>query len=107
MKHERFQSPAERANMLREEFADLLAGWHAKKSNFGGGWVPVRLLPITGIIAHELARARMVDFDGERIRPRKHRATSAETRAKDTFGAASACRTVDVETYLREKGGRP
>ena len=107
MKHERFQSPAERAKMLREEFADLLAGWRTEKTNFAGGWVPVRLLPITGIIAYELARAKMVDFDGECIGPRKHRAAPAETRATGTFGAASACRTVDVETYLREKGGRP
>ena len=86
---------------LAADHREFLSAWRKVKWKKAGGWVPVRLLPITGIIAYELARARLIDFDGERARPRKTQAKPGVNSVKGTFGGASGVRQVDVEEYLR------
>jgi hypothetical protein len=66
---------AQHLEILKEELADFTEG-HAEES--GGdreAWVPLRLLPITGLVAGELARARMIELAGDCARP-----LSGETR---------------------------
>ena len=96
------KKPLPRAE-LTADYREFLTAWRNHRRKQRMGWVPLRRLPITGLIAYELSRARLIDFDGERVRPKNGRAKPGVNSVPGTFGAASEVRQVDIDEYLRER----
>jgi len=50
--------------ILREELAEFRAAYASERRNYPGGWVPGRMLPLTGLMLVELVKAGMIQDNG-------------------------------------------
>jgi hypothetical protein len=60
---------AEHLKMLREEFANFLEAYLIESDGFLGQFMPLRMIPITGLIAWELAHAGFIEIHYGKARP--------------------------------------
>jgi hypothetical protein len=66
---QRRRNERERLRILHEEYAEFLAAYYDET---GGGlwqWVPLRILPITGLMARELEQAGLIELSYGEARP--------------------------------------
>lgn len=49
---------------LREELAEFRAAYAAERRNYPGGWVPGRMLPLSGLMLRELTEDGMIQDNG-------------------------------------------
>ena len=87
---------------LAADYREFLSAWRNHKRKQRLGWVPLRLLPITGLIAYELSRA--VDRLRRRARPAEEDTGEWLNSVSGTFGAASAVRQIDIGEHLAAVG---
>lgn len=53
-----------RHEIHREEYQEFLQAYRAEKRNYPSGFVPARVLPLTGLMLYELERAGYITQDG-------------------------------------------
>ena len=54
--------------LKRQDMRDFMDAWREEQARYGG-WVPARMLTVTGIILRELVEDGKVETDGYGYRP--------------------------------------
>lgn len=59
-----------RRQILEDEYAEFVASWQAERARWVDGYVPGRLLLVTGLTLRELEEAGYVESNGAGYKPR-------------------------------------
>lgn len=53
-----------RLQILREELEDFRVGYREERRNYPSGWVPGRVIRVTGLMLYELEKNGMIESNG-------------------------------------------